>query len=88
LWTAQPVVAPVGLGEPGAPVTLEPQIKDTAQAAVEQQVRAYVDDCATSTDLTPPNCPFSASTHDQVSKVRWKSRAIRNSHSTATTTAA
>jgi hypothetical protein len=43
LWTAAPVTAVVGFGDPGEPVTLEPRIKDTARAAVEQQVRAYVD---------------------------------------------
>jgi hypothetical protein len=72
LWTAEPVMAFVGLGDPGTPVTLEPAIKDSARAAVEQQVGAYVDECAKSTELSPPNCPFSAGTYDQVNKVHWK----------------
>jgi hypothetical protein len=72
LWTATPLTAVVGLGMTGEPVTLDPQIKDTARAVVDEQVRAYVDECAKSTQLNPPNCPFSAGTYDQVSNVHWK----------------
>jgi hypothetical protein len=72
LWTAQPVTALVGLDDSGAPVTLDPRIKDTARTAVEQQVRAYVDECAKTNAPSPPNCPFSTSSYDQVSNVRWK----------------
>jgi len=72
LWTAPPVTALVGLGDPGEPVSLEPTIKDSARSEVEKQVRAWVDECARSTELSPPNCPFEAGAYDQVDHVRWK----------------
>jgi hypothetical protein len=70
LWTAAPVVAFAGGGS--APAVLEPTVKDSAKSAVDDQIRAYLDDCAESTVLSPPNCPFSAYTYDQVRNVHWK----------------
>ncbi|WP_188188949.1 zinc ribbon domain-containing protein [Nonomuraea sp. SYSU D8015] len=75
LWEANPVVAYAGTDVAGYAVdevSLEPVIKSSARAAIDQQVRSYVDNCAKSTLLAPENCPFSAASWYEVRNVRWK----------------
>jgi hypothetical protein len=75
LWEAVPAVAYAGItegqGDPGV-VTLEPAIKSSVRATIDQQVRSYLDDCARSTTLTPEKCPFSTYSYYKVRNVQWK----------------
>ena len=45
----------------GDSATLQASASDTFQSAVEEQVRAHIDECAASSELEPADCPFSAS---------------------------
>jgi double zinc ribbon protein len=72
LWTAAPVVTFAGAGDALAAAALEPTIKDSARSAVNDQVRTYLEDCAKSTAMSPPNCPFAAYAYEQVRNVHWK----------------
>lgn len=57
--------------EPTLAVTLEPS--DAARASVQQQVRTYLDSCATQNSLYPAGCPFEHSFSGRVSgDVTWK----------------
>ena len=55
-----------------ASVRVEPVIKSGARAAVDQQIRAYLDDCAEQPVLEPVGCPFSSYPFGEVRDVRWK----------------
>ncbi|MEO3928836.1 zinc ribbon domain-containing protein [Micromonosporaceae bacterium B7E4] len=70
LLAATPVTAAVG-GR-GAEVTLATTVRESARGEVEQAVKAYVDRCAASTDLSPDGCPFSSYTFYTVTDVSWR----------------
>ncbi len=40
------------------PVEINPAIKHAAEVAVDEQVKAYIDECAASTSPAPEGCPF------------------------------
>ncbi|WP_025616576.1 zinc ribbon domain-containing protein [Salinispora cortesiana] len=58
LFEAEPVVMEVGLLEPHE-ARLRPTVSESARSEVESQVKAYLDECAASTDPSPEGCPFS-----------------------------
>lgn len=61
-----------GGGSSGAPnVALATRVKPSASAAVEQQVRAYLDGCAQSTDPAPDGCPFSSYRYGDIGSPKW-----------------
>ncbi|MGI5160574.1 hypothetical protein [Microbispora sp. CA-102843] len=75
LWEADPVMAYAGVTDSeyaGGQAALEPTIKGSARASIDQQVRSLVDGCAQRSTLAPENCPFSASSLSSVTDVRWK----------------
>ncbi|WP_230859049.1 hypothetical protein [Actinoplanes aureus] len=76
LWAAQPAVAYVGGsaddGVSGTAVELLPAVKDSARTEIDEQIRAYLDECAGKRTLTPSGCPFSSYSYQEVRKVRWK----------------
>lgn len=55
-----------------ASVRVEPVIRSSARAAVDQRIRAYLDDCAEQTTLAPVGCPFSSYSFGEVRDARWK----------------
>jgi hypothetical protein len=55
-----------------ASVRVEPVIRSGARAAVDQRIRAYLDDCAEQTTLEPVGCPFSSYSFGEVRDARWK----------------
>ncbi len=61
----------VDVSPKGGEVTLDVQLKDSAREATEEQVKAYLDECAESTDLEPQNCPFSAYSYSTITDVKW-----------------
>jgi hypothetical protein len=62
LFAADPVTVTSG----GAgPATLRLRVAPSAQTAIQQQVKDYVDTCAKSTAATPPNCPFEGNGYDE-----------------------
>ena len=65
-----PATVLVGPGETAAVLQLAPVLKPAAIAAVETQVRAWLDECAKQTVAAPPGCPFSYSSSTQ--KITWK----------------
>jgi hypothetical protein len=70
LWTAPATTADVGLSH-GAEVQLPVQLKASARSDIEAQVRAYLDECARSTELAPDGCPFSTYSFGTVTDVKW-----------------
>jgi hypothetical protein len=76
LWEAAPTTAYAGFTDREADTgtaTLRPTVKSSARTLIDQQVRSYLDSCARSTELAPPNCPFAAySFYDDVRDVHWK----------------
>ncbi len=75
LWEAAPAVAYAGItdveDDPGS-VTLEPTIKSSVLATIDQQVRSYLEDCAKNTTLAPKKCPFSTYSYNTVRNVQWR----------------
>ncbi|WP_306206162.1 zinc ribbon domain-containing protein [Actinoplanes sp. RD1] len=55
-----------------ASVLVEPVVKNGAREAVDQQIRAYLEDCAEQPVLAPVGCPFSSYSFGEVRNVRWK----------------
>lgn len=73
LLEAAPTVAYAGLTDEVATVTLGTSLRSSARAAIDQQVRAFLDGCATSTSLEPDGCPFASfSAFGDVRDVHWK----------------
>jgi hypothetical protein len=71
LLTAGPVTVVAGVADESGGLSLG--LKDTARAAIDQQVRGYIDQCAKSTSLSPPaGCPFSYDSYGYYEPVRWK----------------
>ncbi|WP_018587712.1 zinc ribbon domain-containing protein [Salinispora arenicola] len=70
LFEAEPEAAEVGLLKPHA-VPLMPTLRESARDEVESQVKAYLDECAKSTDLSPDGCPFSWIEIGTSKKVEW-----------------
>lgn len=57
IYQAAPLTVVAGTGqEPRLALSL----RDSARSAIATQVRQYLDDCARSTELAPPDCPFRA----------------------------
>lgn len=76
LWEAPKTVAYAGVSdtEGGASAAeVVPTIKSGARDEIDRQVQSYLTECAKSTALAPPNCPFSSyGSYDQVRNIRWK----------------
>lgn len=73
LLTADPLHAYVGGSDLGAAsLDLVPTIRDEAVQEVDRQVRAHLDECARSTSLSPPTCPFGSYTYYEVRNVHWR----------------
>ncbi|MBW6432394.1 zinc ribbon domain-containing protein [Actinoplanes hulinensis] len=76
LWSADEVVTRVG-GQPapegGGEVVavLQPTLKESARSVVDERIRAYLDGCAKSTTTSPPGCPFSSYSWQEVRNARW-----------------
>ncbi|MEV7987877.1 M48 family metalloprotease [Micromonospora sp. NPDC085948] len=68
--TPSEIVA-VAPGQSTAALQLAPVLKPTAGEAVEAQVRAWLDECATQTVAAPPGCPFRYY-GGSAQKVTWK----------------
>jgi len=61
-----------GGGDPYRPgAGLATRVKPAATAAVEQQVRAYLDGCAQSTGPEPRGCPFTSYHYGDVGSPKW-----------------
>lgn len=71
LWTATPVMAYAGVAS-SVPATLEPTVKESARATVDDKIRAYLGRCAKSLVVNPAGCPFSTYAYGEVRGVRWQ----------------
>ncbi|MGH3655522.1 MAG: hypothetical protein ACRDUA_02590 [Micromonosporaceae bacterium] len=69
LLEAKPLTVDVGAAD--AKAALDIQLKDSAREEAEEQVTAYLDECAESTELDPEGCPFSSYSYDTVTDVKW-----------------
>jgi len=47
------------------------RLRASARAEIESLVKAYVDDCAKRTELSPRGCPFSSYSFATVTDVKW-----------------
>uniref|UniRef100_A8M556 DZANK-type domain-containing protein n=1 Tax=Salinispora arenicola (strain CNS-205) TaxID=391037 RepID=A8M556_SALAI len=70
LVEVEPVVLEVGLVRPDN-VLLKPILRESARSEVESQVKAYLDECAESSDMSPKGCPFSGPPFGTATNVRW-----------------
>ncbi|WP_027644381.1 zinc ribbon domain-containing protein [Salinispora oceanensis] len=70
LFEAEPVAMEVGLLEPRE-ARLRPTVSESARSEVESQVKAYLDECAASTDPSPEGCPFSWVVFGPSQTVQW-----------------
>jgi hypothetical protein len=61
----------VDVGPEGGRVTMDVRLKDSAQEEAQRQVKAYLDECAESTELEPQGCPFSVYSYGTVTDVKW-----------------
>ncbi|MDN3353023.1 hypothetical protein [Actinomadura sp. DC4] len=52
--------------------TLQASVKPGAESEVDTQVRAYLDQCAQSTDTSPKGCPFSVFLLGTPTSLKWK----------------
>lgn len=71
LWEARSVpaqVAPQDATEVRVPLTARAEVRES----VEAQVRDLVDDCAASTELVPPGCPFGYAVVAQAEDISWR----------------
>lgn len=50
---------------------LEATVRPEAQAEIGRQIEAYLGECAASTDLNPPGCPFGPYHYYEVRDVKW-----------------
>ncbi|MFG3301865.1 hypothetical protein [Micromonospora chersina] len=69
LLEVPPITVPAGAGETGR---LLVRLSPTVREAIEPQVRAYLDACAESRELVPPQCPFRGVSDGPVTGVTWK----------------
>ncbi|TDB99402.1 hypothetical protein E1091_06980 [Micromonospora fluostatini] len=73
LATTAPQTIVVVPGEPSAGTVFpEPVLNPEAQATAEEQVRRYLDTCATLKVAAPPGCPFSHYASGEVRSIAWK----------------
>jgi hypothetical protein len=71
LWESRSVparVAPQEVTDVSVPLAARPVVRD----GVEAQVRDLLDDCAASTELVPPGCPFGYAVVAQAEDVAWR----------------
>jgi len=71
LWDAREVTVLVGSDRAtvvDVPLVPDPQVR----AEVERQVTEILDQCAASTELLPPGCPFGNARYGRVSDVAWR----------------
>lgn len=71
LWDAQEVTVLVGSDRApmvDVPMAPDPQVR----AEVERQVAELLDQCAASTELLPPGCPFGNARYGRASNVAWR----------------
>jgi hypothetical protein len=71
LWdsrTETVLVGPEGAAEAAVPMVARPGVAEE----VERQVRQLLDECAASTELLPPGCPFGNARIAAAKHVRWR----------------
>ncbi|GIJ19956.1 M48 family metalloprotease [Micromonospora lutea] len=60
---------------PGAgsdtPIQAVPQLRHTARASIDAQVKTYLDECARQTVAAPSGCPFRLSGYQEAKDLKW-----------------
>jgi hypothetical protein len=71
LWEPRSVAAqvePQGAAEVSVPLAARPEVREE----IERQVAERLDDCAASTELVPPGCPFGYAVVASADDIRWR----------------